>query len=273
MKAWLMMFLLCFSCLEAKGALPWQQWQALEQQAIEAMVTRPSVGKEQFLELAKGLKAALVTPGVSESEAATLHYNLGNIYHWLGDEGRSVLNYRRCEEKGGVARLQENLWSVRSERIDRLPHSFGPAWLRWLRETRQQIPGLTFLSVLAWFAMLVAPLMWMKRGRFPVMIFASASVVFCLSTTVAVFPLWLAEQRSEMVVTGDEVLLRKGPGLIYGAALDQPLHGGTELMLLDERRDWKQVELSDGRRGWAYRRGLSVVNNDVGFGSQRFAVE
>ncbi len=83
----------------------------------------------------------------------------------------------------------------------------------------------------------------------------------------------VAEQRSEMVVTGDEVLLRKGPGLIYGAALDQPLHGGTELMLLDERRDWMQVELSDGRRGWAFIRGIEVVSNDVGFGSQRFAME
>jgi len=40
------------------------------------------------------------------------------------------------------------------------------------------------------------------------------------------------------------------PLLTYEASFKDPLHAGTEFVLVEQRNDWLHVELPDGRRCW-----------------------
>ena len=52
------------------------------------------------------------------------------------------------------------------------------------------------------------------------------------------------------VVVVSETVARQGDGRSYEPSFEDPLHSGTEFRLLEERPDWLQVELPDGRRCW-----------------------
>ena len=52
---------------------------------------------------------------------------------------------------------------------------------------------------------------------------------------------------------------RKGDADTYEAAFTEPLHAGTEFVLVEDRGDWVQAELSDGRRCWLPARAVGLV--------------
>ena len=58
------------------------------------------------------------------------------------------------------------------------------------------------------------------------------------------------ERERPGVILAEEVVARKGDSHTYEASFQEPLHAGTEFLLLEERKQWIHAELPDGRRCW-----------------------
>ena len=61
------------------------------------------------------------------------------------------------------------------------------------------------------------------------------------------------------MVLAEEVIARKGDSDTYEASFQDPLHAGTEFVLVEERGHWIHVELPDGRRCWLPSRDVGLV--------------
>ena len=80
------------------------------------------------------------------------------------------------------------------------------------------------------------------------MIVASvASGIFLLSMIVESVH---SARNPEGVVTAREVIARKGDADTYQPSFTEPLHSGTEFVLLEERSGWLHIELEDGSNCW-----------------------
>ena len=55
------------------------------------------------------------------------------------------------------------------------------------------------------------------------------------------------------------VVARKGDGEGYQPSFTGPLHAGTEFALIEERGEWRHVELHDGRRCWLPEKSSELV--------------
>jgi hypothetical protein len=77
----------------------------------------------------------------------------------------------------------------------------------------------------------------------------------CLAGAVVLL-VWLVVGGEEgppgpvVVLSEDNVLLRRGNGLSYPARYDTPLPRGAEARLLFVRGNWLQIELAGGEVGW-----------------------
>jgi len=58
------------------------------------------------------------------------------------------------------------------------------------------------------------------------------------------------KQIAEGVILVEEVIARQGDGDNYPPSFKDPLHAGTEFVLLEARTSWVQIRLSDGSEGW-----------------------
>jgi hypothetical protein len=61
------------------------------------------------------------------------------------------------------------------------------------------------------------------------------------------------------VVTSAETTARKGDGTSYEPAFTEPLHAGTEFRVLEDRGEWLEVALDDGRRCWLPAKDIECV--------------
>src|SRR5919109_3145096 len=202
----------------------------------------------------------LVAAGIHN---AKLYYNLGNAYFRLNDLGRAILHYRRgLRLEPGNRQLQANLSYARSRRTDQIDvsqqHSLVHQLFFWSNEL--SVPTQWTLALagycLAWggaFAHLVwrrASLLWGLAGA------AFVCLVFAGST-------WLTQRqyttRPAGVIVAEEVVVRKGNGESYTPQLPQPLHAGTEFVVLEARGSWLAIQLDNGTSGWIRRDSAALL--------------
>jgi Tetratricopeptide repeat len=203
----------------------------------------------------------LVAAGIHN---AKLYYNLGNAYFRLHDLGHAILYYRRgLRLDPGNRQLQANLNYARSRRIDQIDvssqhqHAFLPQLFFWSDEL--SVPTQWTLALvgycLAWgcaCAHLVwrrATLLWGLGGA------AFFCLIFASST-------WLTQSqyttRPAGVIVVEEVVVRKGNGESYTPQLPQPLHAGTEFVVLEARGSWLAIQLDNGTSGWIRRESAAL---------------
>jgi hypothetical protein len=65
----------------------------------------------------------------------------------------------------------------------------------------------------------------------------------------------------EGVILDPEVIARQGDADSYQPSFEDPLHAGTEFMLLEDRGEWWQIELPDGRSCWIPEKSSELVKN------------
>ena len=61
------------------------------------------------------------------------------------------------------------------------------------------------------------------------------------------------------VIVAEEVVVRKGNGESYTPQLPQPLHAGTEFIVLEERGSWLAIQLDNGISGWIRRDSATLL--------------
>ncbi len=220
-------------------------------QANDLVPTNPRKAGDLFLKAALSFERIAREGGI---ENGRLYYNLGNIHFRLGDLGRAILNYRRAERFiPHDANLQQNLAYARSRCPDKIEAKPETKVLQTLFFWRYDLS----LPVRAGLFLLFFNLIWLLSGVYLFRkkpgirsgVVACAVVSLLLAGSLAADAYEQARTRAG-VVTVKEVVARKGDGVVFEPSFKEPLHAGTEFIVLEERRGWYHIELSDGRLCW-----------------------
>ncbi len=186
---------------------------------------------------------------------AKLYYNLANAYFLTNDLGRAILNYRRAEQLDrSDVNVRNNLAFARSQRIDKVAVKAEKRMLETLFFWHYDFSLRTkFLLACLFFAVgcvTATAMLWLGRGAATTTIAVLSVILFsCLLVSIAVE----AHRRGRTihgVVTASEIVARQGDGPSYPPSFKDPLHAGTEFVLVEQRPGWFHIELSDGSDAW-----------------------
>lgn len=224
---------------------------------------------EEFF--AKANETALVDPGKAKKfyalaaerfeslrtdfniENGELYANLANTHYLAGDVGRSILNLRRAERfRPNDAQLAKSLNYVRTQRVDIFPEKTTDLLTKriffwhFLFEPRTLVKLLVFLFAAAWLILgfhLLRPVP--NRWR---IISGIGVIAFFLLLSLIVHSVY--DHSIDAVIVEAEVIARKGDSFVYDPAFTNALHSGTEVRILEQRRDWLHIRTPDKSDGW-----------------------
>ncbi len=215
------------------------------------------------------LKAAMRFERIAESgqiHNGKLYYNTGNAYFRMGNLGMAILNYRRAKAFiPNDLNLQQNLTFARSRCVDKIGETQEKKVLKTLFFWHYDLAGSTRAVLFAIFFVCI----WVCAA---VRIFARRVVLLWILTVVAIASVLLfgsllaetvlASDNMDGVITATEVIARKGDGQSYQPSFREPLHAGTEFVMIEDRRDWLHIELGDGRQCWIRAKNAGLVKLD-----------
>ena len=235
--------------LEKKELL--HQGAAIFQQATEISETDPPTAQELYQKALLRYERLIKDGGIRNGK---LFYNIGNIYFQLKDIGRTILNYRRAEEYiPNDPNLRKNLAFAQSMRQDRLELKQQAKILKTLFFFHYDLSVKIRIVVFAIFYVgfwIFAGLKFFYYRPFlnwGVGITLLMSILFGGSLISDKYSVGYEQQG---VLLETEVTARQGDSHSYQPSFKEPLHGGTEFYLLEDRGAWWQVELADGRTCW-----------------------
>ncbi len=218
---------------------------------VELEETDPQGAREQYERALLHYERLVRDDGVRNGK---LYYNIGNTYFRLGDIGRAILNYERAARyMPGDENMRANLEYARSRRIDRVELEESERIFKTLFFLHYDVPLriklaiFTALFALVWVVAAFRLFLDLPVFRTLIIIPAVVSALFLASIVVESVD---AARNPEGVVTAREVVARKGDAETYQPSFTEPLHAGTEFVLLEERSGWLHVELEDGSRCW-----------------------
>lgn len=202
-------------------------------------------------------KAALRFERIAQEggiENGKLYYNIGNAYFRMKDIGRAILNYRRAElYTPNDTNLQQNLAYALQRRQDVIEVEAQRKVMETLffwhydisASTRAWTFAVAFASAWGFAALLLfLPRPWIKwcAGIAAVLaVMLLASLIVEAGTTGKV---------RNGVIIADSSIARKGDSESYEKSFQDPLHAGTEFELLEDRGNWLNIALADGRQCW-----------------------
>ncbi len=182
-----------------------------------------------------------------------LYYNLGNAYFRVNDLGRAILAYRRAERYLPLdVNLRQNLEYARAKRLDRVDERPQDQAWRTIFFWHYDLAAVTRATIfMAGWLLFWGLAGWRRLGgqppRWLLGLIGGLTLLFLGSVLLT----WQDERRHpDGVVLSVEITARKGDGEGYDPSFKEPLHAGTEFRLIEQRSDWRQVELRDGRRCW-----------------------
>ncbi len=199
-------------------------------------------------------------------ESPQLYYNIGNAFFKADDKTRAILWYERAlklDPSYGDARFNlEFANSFVQDRIEVVPEFFLKAWARSFRYLLPSdvwaVLALVFfagfLGMLLLFLLSGVPSA--RKAGFFTALAALILAVCCLASA--------SRQRSDAlkedsaIVTRAVSTVRSAPGSDVSKDLFV-LHEGTKVKILDSVGDWKNIEISDGRRGWMRSNDLEII--------------
>jgi hypothetical protein len=183
-----------------------------------------------------------------------IHTNTGNVYFSLGDLGHAILHYRRAQlYSSRDPQLVQNLEYARSRCQDRIKKQSPSPGLNvlffWHYGLTAQTKSVLFVScfVIFW-SLLSLRLFWRRLAPAWALVFLGLGVVLVGGSLV--FEGLRSYDHRPGVILSPSVVARKGDGENYEPAFQDPLHTGTEFVLIEERDGWIHIQLLDGRRAW-----------------------
>lgn len=203
---------------------------------------------------------------LQQGESSEIYYNLGNSYYKSDNIGKAILNYERALLlEPGNADIRANLDIARSKTIDKvIPASdiFFVSWIKSLINT-QSIDTWATCGILFFFLLIVCACLflfakqtkWKKTGFF-------AGITFLL--LVILVNIFAAYQKNSLVNHDKAIIL--SPSVVVRST---PSENGTSLFVLHEghkvtikdnsMREWKEIQLEDGKVGWILTSTLEVI--------------
>ncbi len=224
-------------------------------QAVNSQISNPKEAESlyedallRFLQIAEGI------------QNGKLYYNIGNIYFYLGDIGRAILNYRKAALlMPGDLNLKENLAVARAQRVDTLNEKESHRILETIffihynlsASFKSFIFGIAFS--LSWISASIL-LLKEKISASLFQAFFASTIIFTALGLIFLGSIFIdtieLKRYPGGVITADAIIARKGDGLSYSSSYLEPLHSGLEFTLINERSGWYNIELSDNTRTW-----------------------
>jgi tetratricopeptide (TPR) repeat protein len=213
---------------------------------------------------AERLFAAALEAGAHNADLLT---NLGNAALQAEHLGPAVLAYRRALLlEPAHERARQNLEHARRLMPEWVPTpdegSLLDSFFLWQRSVsradRADAAALAFLAAALCLAF------WIVRGSAGARVLAllPASIWGVLIVSLVLDPAGAAEREGVVVVP--EAIGRSADSINAPQRFGEPLPGGTELRILDDRGGWLHVELYNGRNAWITESSLGRVGGPIG---------
>ncbi len=239
------------------------QGKELFRQANELVASDPAAATELYRKAAMRFERLAHDADIHNGK---LFYNIGNAYFRTEDLGRAILNYRRAMEYlPNDPNVQQNLAYARARRLTKIEEKQKTRILKtvffWHYDLSTRTRSCLFLTVyLAAWALAGAGLLWRRLAtvHWPLVLFGLFSAAL-LGSLVSEAVLRSAQQPG--VIVTDSVDARKGDAESYEKSFTEPLHAGTEFVVLEQRPDWIHIELPDGRRCWIPGKSVELVRS------------
>jgi tetratricopeptide (TPR) repeat protein len=263
----IVLLLLCFVSQTTAGTVSQEELEGLLRQGND-LFRQGTETAATDQEGAKGLfsKAAMYFERIvrdGEVQNGQLFYNIGNAYFRTGDLGKAILNYRRAEAYlPNDPNLRQNLEYARSRRQDKIEETERTRVLRtllfWHYDLSARTRSVVFAVCSAFFWLGASIRLFHAKAppRWVLGCLGFAAVLFLGSL---IFEGVTKNSNTAGVILAEEVIGRKGDAETYQPSFKGPLHAGTEFGLVEDRNDWYQIELSDGRLCWIPKRAAELV--------------
>ncbi|NPA36255.1 MAG: SH3 domain-containing protein [Chlorobi bacterium] len=189
-------------------------------------------------------------------ESPELYYNLGNAYYKSGLLPQAILNYERAKLLAPQDKdIEYNLELARSQTIDKID-KVGEFFLKtWIRALRNKADSDTWAYMsIGFFLGLIGMLFLFYFSRTPALKKAGffSGILFLFLFIVSFSFAHLQKQklvnRNYAIIFAPTVNVKSSPD--SGGTELFVLHEGTKVKILDKVGEWRQIEISDGNRGW-----------------------
>ena len=186
-----------------------------------------------------------------------LYYNLGNAYYRTDNITRAVLNYERALLLSpGDDDIRFNLQMARSKTIDKITPKSEMFFVTWYKSLVNftSIDGWANTAIVSIAIALLLILCYLfgkkilirKAGFYGAMFFV---LLFIASNIFAYEQRRILTRRTGAIITSTSAALKKTP--VANSEYNTIIHEGSRVEIIDDTmKDWKLVELEDGREGW-----------------------
>jgi len=192
-----------------------------------------------------------------------LYYNLGNACFRTNDISHAIINYRRALRlMPGNSYVRENLKYARSRAQDKIETSGKSALIRslffWHFDTSLRSRTLAGIAVyvLIWVLLIAAVIARGRWLRWPII--AAVALTLALAASCGIEH-YSRSHNLEGVITAEQAVVRKGNGISYEPQFKEPLHSGTEFIVIEVRGTWLHVGLADGKTGWIQSEAAEII--------------
>lgn len=193
----------------------------------------------------------------NNGESADVYYNLGNAYYKSENIAKAVLNYERAlllnpDDED----IRFNLELARSKTVDKVAPEYKFFLMEWLEGIINllSISAWSVLAVVSFVVMLLTLLLFLfgksvstKKTGFIIALFSLFITIF--ANLSALHRYHYLTERNDAVIMEPSV-----------TAKSTPSNSGTELFVIhegrkvkisdDSMREWTEIELEDGHKGW-----------------------
>lgn len=203
---------------------------------------------------------------LKDGESADIYYNLGNSYYKANNIARAILNYERALLlRPGDSDIRANLEIACAKTVDKvvaIPDVFFIAWGKSLINCFNA-DAWGKLGIVCFFFLLSALCLFFFSKQIIVkkISFISGLVLLFIVIVVNLFAM---QQKQKLLEKNGAIILQ--PSVTVRST---PSDSGTGLFILHEgykvsikdnsMREWKEVQLEDGKVGWVPATAIEVI--------------
>ncbi len=192
----------------------------------------------------------------SGKESAELYFNLGNACFKNGDHVKAILNYERAKMLAPQNEdIDFNLQIANQFVVDNLEQLPKPFFARWWSNLADNSSADGWAKISTWsfliFLVFLGTYLFSRSTSLKKAAFFSAVgvlVLMLLSFSLAWHQYGSIRQRNAAIVQCPRVTIKSAPSPT-GTDLFL-IHEGLKVQITDSLDSWKEVELSDGNKGW-----------------------
>lgn len=191
-------------------------------------------------------------------DSPELYYNLGNAYYRSNNITKALINYEKAYMLNpSDADVRHNLDYVRTKTVDKLIPATDIFLVSWFKSIvyGMTIYGWAIFSIVMLVVSLAALLLYLFTGNDLVRkssfwLTLLSFLLFIMSLLFALHQTYYYNHNTSAIVTAKEVALKKSPEQ-GSASIGTTIHEGTHIDIIDDgMKDWKEIELPDGKTGW-----------------------